>query len=126
MLLQIPLSPRFVGFATKPPARKQTSRPELAPNMTKEIFMALKDLQPGDIVYAASAITNDGSVPHLAENAVIANAGSRGVLINTGHLEEDPERVLYLVRFEDADQELGPPIGCWPEELVDNPPSEQA
>lgn len=79
--------------------------------------MKLSDLQPGDIIYAATPIVNDGSLPQLERDALLANAGARGVLINIGHLEEDPERELFLVRFENTSGELGPPTGCWPEEL---------
>jgi nitrogen fixation protein NifZ len=79
--------------------------------------MTLEQLSPGDIVYAATDIANDGGIPDLAENALIASAGTRGVIVNIGHLEEDPERELFLVRFEGKDLELGPPTGCWPEEL---------
>jgi nitrogen fixation protein NifZ len=39
------------------------------------------------------------------------------VLLNVGHVEAEPEQTLYLVRFEDADGNLGPPVGCLPEEL---------
>jgi nitrogen fixation protein NifZ len=77
----------------------------------------LGQLGPGDLVYAASDIYNDGGIPDLAEDALIAAAGTRGVILNIGHLEEDPERELYLVRFEGKGAELGPPAGCWPEEL---------
>lgn len=80
--------------------------------------MKLEELQPGDILFAAARITNDGSIPGLPEDSVIAEPGTRGVLINTGHLEENPNQELYLVRFEQADGELGPPTGCWPEELA--------
>ena len=83
--------------------------------------MILKQLQPGDVVYASSHIMNDGSIPSLDESAVIANPGTRGVIINIGHLEDAPERELFLVRFEDADLNLGPPAGCWPEELSADP-----
>jgi nitrogen fixation protein NifZ len=81
--------------------------------------MALHELQPGDIVYAATDIFNDGSIPNMAEGTPIAPAGTRGVILNTGHIEEQPDLELYLVRFEDAEKELGPPVGCWPEELSD-------
>ena len=84
--------------------------------------MSLQELSPGDIVYAATTITNDGSVPGLAENELIAQPGTRGVIINTGHLEEDPNRELMLVRFEMENHELGPAIGVWFEELsMDSP-----
>lgn len=83
--------------------------------------MTLKQLQPGDAVYAASHIINDGSIPSLDASAVIAKPGTRGVIINIGHLEEAQERELFLIRFEDAELNLGPPTGCWPEELSAEP-----
>ena len=84
--------------------------------------MALHELQPGDIVYAATDIFNDGSIPTLEEGTPLAPAGTRGVILNPGHIEEQPDLELYLVRFEDASKELGPPVGCWPEELSDTQP----
>ncbi len=83
--------------------------------------MTLENLQPGDMVFAATDIFNDGSVPELAEDIQIASKGARGVLINTGHLEEQPSQILFLVRFEDSNHELGPPVGCWPDELSEEP-----
>jgi len=83
--------------------------------------MTIEQLQPGDIIYAATDILNDGSVPDMPEGQLIAASGSRGVLINTGHLEEDETKSIYLVRFEDANSELSPPIGCWPQELTVQP-----
>ena len=81
----------------------------------------IEQLQPGDMIYAATDILNDGSIPDIPEGEMIATAGSRGVLINTGHLEENEEQSVYLVRFEDAQSELLPPVGCWPEELSAQP-----
>ena len=46
------------------------------------------------------------------------------MLVNTGYLEDEPDRQVFLVRFEDAAGELGPPVGCWPEELSDQPPGD--
>ena len=83
--------------------------------------MTLENLQPGDMVFAATDIFNDGSVPELPEETQFAKTGSRGVLINTGHLEEQPDKVLFLVRFEDNNKELGPAVGCWPDELSEDP-----
>lgn len=83
--------------------------------------MTLKNLQQGDAVYAAVTIANDGSVPDAADNEVFARPGTLGMLINTGHLEEDPELTLYLVSFENDNGELGPPITCLPEELRASP-----
>ncbi|WP_295456341.1 nitrogen fixation protein NifZ [uncultured Thiodictyon sp.] len=80
--------------------------------------MTLDQLSPGDLVYAAADIINDGGIPDLAEDALIASPGTRGVILKIGHLEEDPERTLYLVRFEGPGLVLGPPTGCWAEELT--------
>ena len=79
--------------------------------------MKVEALQPGDVVYAARAIYNDGSMPDLEENVLLAEAGQRGVILTTGHLEENPNKVLILVRFEDASNNLGPAVACWIEEL---------
>lgn len=83
--------------------------------------MTIEHLQPGDMVYAATELVNDGSIPDLAENTCLATAGTRGVILNTGHYEDMPGKTLYLVRFENESKELGPPIGCWEEELTDQP-----
>jgi len=83
--------------------------------------MNLDQPNPGDIVYAAKEIRNDGGIPEIPDDAVIAVPGTRGVVVNIGHLERDPQRELFLVRFEDPDLNLGPPTGCWPEELSAEP-----
>lgn len=85
--------------------------------------MSIEQLQPGDIIFAATDILNDGSVPDMNEGELIATTGSRGVLINFGHLEEDESQQIYLVRFEDNRKELLPPVGCWPEELTARQPA---
>jgi nitrogen fixation protein NifZ len=77
----------------------------------------LEALAEGDVVYAATAIFNDGGLDDVAEDALLAAAGARGVLVRKGHLEEDETRSVFLVRFEDAEKHLGPPIGCYAEEL---------
>ncbi len=82
---------------------------------------ALKQLQPGDMLFAATDISNDGSLPGLDEGALLARTGTRGVLINTGHLEENPAQELFLVRFENDQHDLGPAVTCWPEELSTSP-----
>lgn len=87
--------------------------------------MTLEELEPGDMVFAATQIRNDGSVPNLPAEASLAQPGTRGVLLNTGHLEEQPDAILYLVRFEDENRELGPPLGCWPEEITADEPAGQ-
>jgi nitrogen fixation protein NifZ len=85
--------------------------------------MTLDRLSPGDRVYAAAPIRNDGGIPDLPPDAPIAVPGTRGLLVNVGHLEEEPERAVYLVRFEGPDLELGPPVGCWAEELSAEEPA---
>ena len=79
--------------------------------------MNIEQLEKGDVVYAASHIYNDGSIPHVPADLLLAKPGARGVIIETGHLEEAPDRKIFLVRFEDTQMNLGPATGCWPEEL---------
>lgn len=83
------------------------------------------EYQPGDVVFATTEIRNDGTLPELAEDALIAKEGARGVVINEGHLEDLPDKTLYLVRFEGDNDMLGPPVGVWPEELTQTPLQEQ-
>lgn len=83
--------------------------------------MNIDHLQQGDAVYAAITIANDGSVPDAAEDEIFAQPGTLGMLINTGHLEENPEQKLFLVSFENENGELGPPVTCLPEELTTIP-----
>ncbi len=79
--------------------------------------MHIEELQNGDVVYAAVSIANDGSVPDAEEGEVFASPGTRGMLLNTGYLEEEPDTTLYLVCFENGEGELGQPITCLAEEL---------
>ncbi len=83
--------------------------------------MKVEDLEIGDVVYAANTIIDDGSIPGGAEGALLAEAGTRGVLTLIGHVEEEPERSVFLVRFEDKEMNLGNPIGCWLEDLTVEP-----
>ncbi len=80
--------------------------------------MNVEDLDLGDVVYAAHAIINDGSMPDSEESSVLAEAGARGVIVMKGHLEENPNLSVFLVRFEDKDLNLGRPVGCWQEDLL--------
>lgn len=79
--------------------------------------MKVTDLQIGDAVYAAHSIVNDGSMPEGNEGDILAAAGARGVITLIGHVEEEPARTVFLVRFEDANLQLSEPIGCWEEDL---------
>ena len=85
--------------------------------------MNVQTLEPGDTVYAVQELRNDGSIPDLADNDLIAKSGTRGVLVNIGRLEEQPDTKLYLVRFENEDLDLGPAVGCWGDEISANDPS---
>ena len=75
----------------------------------------------GDIVYSRELLINDGGIPDLAVDAILATPGRRGVVVNYGHAQLDPEQEIYLVRFEGESGDLGvlgPPVGCLPEELT--------
>ena len=82
--------------------------------------MNIEDLDLGDVVYAAHAIIDDGSMPDSSEGEVLAEEGARGVIVMKGHVKENPEQTVFLVRFEDKDLNLGRPIGCWSEDLLVN------
>ena len=76
-------------------------------------------LQSGDTIYAREDIFNDGSFPSHAGNALLVRSGTRGVIINCGHLEENERQQIYLVQFEDPgnNNDLGMVVGCWPEDI---------
>jgi len=84
--------------------------------------MSLAELQPGDAVLAGKDIFNDGSFPDSEADELLVKQGTKGMIIKQGYLEEDETRSIYLVSFEKDSAagngvELGPPIGCWPEDL---------
>jgi nitrogen fixation protein NifZ len=83
--------------------------------------MNVEDLELGDVVYAANAIIDDGSIPGGNEGDLLAEAGTRGVITMIGHVEEDPNKIVFLVQFEDKDLNLGNPVGCWVEDLAVEP-----
>jgi nitrogen fixation protein NifZ len=80
----------------------------------------------GEMVFAATDLYNDelaedgtSLLPDTEPNALVAASGTRGVVVNVGHVEEMPKQEIYLVRFETGpDGTLGLPIGCLPEELA--------
>jgi nitrogen fixation protein NifZ len=86
--------------------------------------------QRGDMVFAAVDLCNDeladdGSslMPEAAPHALLAAAGTRGMVINIGHPVAAPEQIIYLVSFETGEErELGLPFGCLPEELTQQQP----
>lgn len=83
--------------------------------------MSLANLHNGDVVYARVEIRNDGSVPDAEEDFLFASPGSKGMLLNIGHFEENPNKELFLITFEDASGELGPPVACLAEEISATP-----
>ncbi|MDO9597774.1 MAG: nitrogen fixation protein NifZ [Azoarcus sp.] len=80
--------------------------------------MSTLSCKPGEVVYAADAIYNDGSLPEVEEGALLAAPGTRGVVVKTGHVEAAPEVEIFVVRFEGPDAVLGPPVGCFADELT--------
>ena len=81
--------------------------------------MGLKNVEPGDIVFCAHAIFNDGTFPNCDESALLVDSGRRGVVTNIGYVEAEPDRLVFLVRFEQpGSDQLGPEIGCWEDDLA--------
>ncbi|MET0388560.1 MAG: nitrogen fixation protein NifZ, partial [Polyangiales bacterium] len=58
---------------------------EVKRNMTAESFVL------GDMVWSRIDLINDGTIPDLAAEASLAPAGTRGVVVNVGHLEAQPD-----------------------------------
>lgn len=78
-------------------------------------------LQKGDAVFAACEIRNDGSIPGLVNDQLLAKPGTMGMLVNAGHLEEDPSREVLLVGFYLPDGQLAL-VTCLPEEVTSGEP----
>ncbi|MEY4579710.1 MAG: hypothetical protein RL701_4413 [Pseudomonadota bacterium] len=72
----------------------------------------------GDMVWSCIELRNDGTIPEMPADALLASAGARGVVVKTGTIQDHPEIGVYLVRFEDHAGVLGPPVGCLAEELT--------
>lgn len=81
--------------------------------------------QMGDMVFAAQDLynealeeTGESAIPGVEPEALLAAAGTRGVIVNVGHAQEMPDADIYLVRFElGADGTLSEPVGCLADEL---------
>jgi len=83
------------------------------------------ELQKGDVLYAAVELVNDGSIPGVAENQLLAKPGDMGMLVNAGHLEEEPSQELLLVGFHLTDGQLVM-VTCLPEEVSPERPEKVA
>lgn len=80
--------------------------------------MNVDELEVGDVVYAAHDIVDDGSMPGNQLGDLLAVSGARGVIVMRGYVEEEPEKNVFLVRFEDREMNLGRPIGCLTDDLT--------
>lgn len=88
-----------------------------------------QNFQLGDQVFATRDLYNDpveetgeSALPGVPAGELLAAAGARGVVVNAGHVEAQPEAEIYLVRFEsEVDGLLSQPIGCLAEELSYHP-----
>jgi len=91
---------------------------------TNEHLLPGASYETGDLVYAAEDILNDGGMPGIAAaDGLIAAAGARGVIVDSGVAELDESQVIYLVQFESGAQKLlGDPVGCLPDELTQQAP----
>jgi len=85
----------------------------------------------GDMVFATHDLLNDvneetgeSGVPGLLPGMMLARAGTRGMVVNVGHLEDNPDDAIYLVSFETGPGgALAEPIGCLAEEIAYQPPA---
>lgn len=76
----------------------------------------MTQIQKGDAVFATTTIRNDGSIPGLEAEQILAKPGAMGMLVNTGHLEEDPNQEVLLVAFTD-DEGFPALVTCLPDEV---------
>jgi nitrogen fixation protein NifZ len=67
--------------------------------------------QWGQQVVALVDLVNDGTYPDLAAEAILAEAGSEGEIVQVGHHTESNQPV-YMVEFD------GLVIGCLEEEIL--------
>jgi nitrogen fixation protein NifZ len=83
--------------------------------------MAARHYDVGDLVYSRTDIYNDGGVPDAEDGALLAKAGTRGIVVRSARRQAERKPRIYIVRFEGLDQVLGPPVGCLDEELTHDP-----
>lgn len=80
--------------------------------------MTVEDLEVGDEVYATHDIVDDCSAMGNYVGDVLAESGARGVIEMRGYIEEEPEKNIFLVRFEDKKMSLSRTIGCLIDDLM--------
>jgi nitrogen fixation protein NifZ len=83
--------------------------------------MAARQYQVGDLVYSRTDIYNDGGVPDAEDGALLAGAGTRGIVVRTARPQPCSKPRIYIVRFEGSNEVLGPAVGCLDEELTQDP-----
>jgi nitrogen fixation protein NifZ len=87
---------------------------------------------PGDMVFATQDLHNDpveetgeSGIPGSLPGMLLAAAGTRGMVVNVGHPQEQLDEEIYLVSFETGPGgALADPIGCLPEELSHDAPGQ--
>ncbi|MDK2776212.1 MAG: nitrogen fixation protein NifZ [Pseudomonadota bacterium] len=92
----------------------------MAEESSAPLLRCYPQLQKGDAVFATCTIRNDGSIPGLADEQLLAQPGSMGMLVNGGHLEEDPSQEVLLVGFYLPDGQLAL-VTCLPQEISEQP-----
>jgi nitrogen fixation protein NifZ len=75
----------------------------------------------GDLVFSRMDIYNDGGVPDAEDGALLARAGTRGIVVRAAGALRRQQARIYLVKFEAPDSMLGPTVGCLEEELTHDP-----
>jgi nitrogen fixation protein NifZ len=83
--------------------------------------MVARQYEVGDVVLSRTDIYNDGGAPDVDEGALVARAGTRGIVVRIGGVHSRTNTAILLVRFEGPDQLLRPPVGCLEEELTQDP-----
>ena len=84
------------------------------------LLRCFPELRKGDAVFARVELRNDGSIPGIEDDQVLAQPGAMGMLVNAAHLEEEPSQELLLVGFHLDNGQLVM-VTCLPDEVSDEP-----
>ena len=87
----------------------------------RTLTMPARRYDVGELVFSRTDIYNDGGAPDAEEGALLAAAGTRGVVVRAARARNRAKTRVYFVRFEGPDQMLGPPVGCLDEEITQDP-----